>query len=181
MLSQLFLSYDRSVQSFYSPTHLSSELSRNGRWAFSASRKVFCYRVIIYVFLSCLLLLFRCSTYLLVCMHLCTHKLLLMLVTCCNNCSAFICVGGLVIVHSFSFYLLSLIYCPILGRFVPIYIRTFYSSKKTLAVVIGVYTKSTIIKECLMFLEKTMKCTIDNLFAQQIWRTYKNWYNGRFD
>ena len=77
----------------------SNERSRNGRFAFWASGEVFCerlyIRVVMHVFLSCLLLLFRCSMHLLVCMCLCTYKLSLTL--------AFNCVGGLVIVVALAF------------------------------------------------------------------------------
>ena len=102
---QLWLNYfwsvDSSILPFYSPTHLSIERSWNGRFLFSPSREVFCVRlyicILMHVFPSSLLLLFRCSMYLWVCMDLCTHKLPLIWVICCNNLATFICIGGLVI------------------------------------------------------------------------------------
>ena len=108
MLPQLLVLFMIALFSSFMVQHIqSNERSRNGRFAFSASTENFCKRLYIHVvmhgFLSCILLLFRCSMYLLVCMYLCVHKLLLKLVTCCNNRAVFIFVGGLVIVFALAF------------------------------------------------------------------------------
>ena len=83
----------------------SNECSRNGRFAFSTSREVFCDRLyireVMLIFLSCLLLLFRCSCD--VYMYVFVYTQTLVDVTCCNNRAAFVCVGGLVIVVALTF------------------------------------------------------------------------------
>ena len=82
----------------------SNERSRDERFVFLAFREAFCdhlyIRVVKHVYIPCLFLSLRCSMCLLVCMCLCTHKLLLILVTCCSNRARYSC--------CFSFYFLFL-------------------------------------------------------------------------
>ena len=59
-----------------------------------------------YACLSLMLIVVVYRFVILVCMYLYTHKLLVMLVTCCKNRAAFVCVGGLDIVVALDF-----IYC----------------------------------------------------------------------
>ena len=85
-------------------------------------------RILMYVVCSCFLSLFRCSMYLLVCMYLCTHKLLLMLVICCKSLEAFICVGGHVIVVAEAYEWFNTLVWLLLYSLHVRYIRSFKRS-----------------------------------------------------